>query len=215
MLQDRSPEPYMKSVPKISCIIPFWNEGEHLFEVLDEISKVRNLIEIICVDDASQEDNSAKIRTRYPQIKLIRLERNLGKSGAIREGLKHAKGDSVLLLDADLRNLNHLEIEQANEAFQQDDHLDMLILRRIQAIRFVKFYRADVLFTGERLLKKADLDIILKGRVNGWQLESVINMWMWRNHKKVLWMPHSGINTHKLVLLAFGCEGTADLAVQR
>jgi glycosyltransferase involved in cell wall biosynthesis len=187
----------MRNIRQISCIIPFWNEGRNLFLVLDELMKVKNLSEIICVDDASQDDNFYEVRSHYPRVKAIRLEENHGKSGAIKEGLKHATNEYVLLVDADLRNLNHCEIEKATEAFCNKDDLDMLILRRKNAIFFVKLYRADVLFTGERILRKVDLETVLNGSVNGWQLESAINTWMYLNGKNVLWIPHSGINTQK------------------
>ncbi|HLN54578.1 MAG TPA: hypothetical protein VK207_01230, partial [Bacteroidales bacterium] len=116
----------------------------------------------------------------------------------VKEGLRHASGEFILLLDADLRNLNHAEIEQAAEAFIRTDNLDMLILRRINAIFFVKLYRADVLFTGERILRKRDLETILEqSDVSGWQLESAINTWMLANDKNVAWIAHSAINRHK------------------
>jgi glycosyltransferase involved in cell wall biosynthesis len=185
------------SVPLVTCIIPFWNEGRNLFCVLDEISKVGDIDEIICVDDASQDRNYMKVQSYYPHVKIIRLEKNKGKSGAIREGLKQAQGDYVFLIDADLRNLDHRELEKALDAFRKAGDIDMLILRRVNAVFFVKLYRADVLFTGERILKKSDLETILNGSVNGWQLESAINTWMYLNGKNVSWIPHSGINKHK------------------
>lgn len=186
----------MTSRHQTTCIIPFWNEGRRLLYVLDEIVKVKNIDEIICVDDASKDDYSGKIKEVYPDIKVIRLDRNTGKSGAIREGLKFAVGELILLLDADLRNLDHREIEIAIEA-ASGDGIDMLILRRVNASLIIRLERADVLFTGERILKKGDLDVILNGSVRGWQLESAINTWMYINRKKVYWISHSGVNTHK------------------
>lgn len=188
----------MNSAPQISCIIPFWNEGRNIFEVLKEVSKVKNLSEIICVDDASDDCNYAVIPLKFRGVKVIRLKENQGKTGAIREGLRHAAGDFVLLLDADLRNLRHEEIERAVKAFRSAENLDMLILRRINALFIIRLYRADVLFTGERILRKTDLETILDGSdVTGWQLESAINTWMFLNNKNVYWMPHSAINRHK------------------
>lgn len=182
---------------KISCIIPFWNEGCNLIEVLEEVTRVSNISEIICVDDASDDSNHLLVRKKFPQVKILRLESNTGKTGAIREGLKHAANKLVLLLDADLRNLDHSEIENAVLAFRKTADLDMLILRRVNAEFFVKLYRADVLFTGERILKKSDLETILEGDVTGWQLESAINTWMYHNGKNVLWIAHSAVNRHK------------------
>ena len=186
----------MKQKSKTSCIIPFWNEDQRLYVVLDEIIKCKSLLEIICVDDASDKDRSDEIRKFYPSIKLIRLDKNVGKTGAIYEGLKHSKGDFMLLLDADLRNLNYIEIDEAVSAMEQTTDIDMLILRRIKAPFFVKLNRGDVLTTGERILKKVDLEKILNSSINGWQIESAINIYMYKSKKKVFWMPHSGINTH-------------------
>ena len=78
-------------------------------------------------------------------MKFIRLNKNVGKSGAILEGLKQAKGNFILLLDADLRNLNHIEINNAIKAIGETSDVDMLILRRIKAPLLVKITRGDVL----------------------------------------------------------------------
>mgnify|MGYP001567832488 CR=1 FL=1 len=167
-----------------------------MFSVLEEVVKVQKLSEIICVDDASYKDQSDEIKKSYPNIKLIRLNKNLGKSGAIFEGLKKAQGNFILLLDADLRNLNHNEIDNAIKAIEENPDIDMLILRRIKAPLFVKITRGDVLATGERIVKKKYLQEILNRSTHSWQLESVINLYMYKHKKKVFWIPHSGINTH-------------------
>jgi len=180
-----------------SCIIPFYNEGRRLFSVLNEISKVSNLAEIICIDDASHEDSTVELRECFPKIRFFRLPKNMGKSGAVREGLKHSTSNLILLFDADLQNLDHKEIEKAIDAIQQTPDVDMLILRRVKAPLIIRLLRGDVTVTGERILKKKDLEIILSGSVKGWQLESAINAWMHQRKKKVFWVPHSGINIHK------------------
>lgn len=187
----------MEILRELTCIIPFWNEGSGLLNVLHEITKSRKISEIICVDDGSDDCNHVKVKNSYPGVKLLRLEKNSGKSDAVREGLKHAGSDFILLLDADLQNLDYREIDSAAGAFFRAGNLDMLILRRVNAVFYVRLYRADVLFTGERILKKDDLETILAGKVNGWQLESAINTWMYLHGKNVSWVPHSAINQHK------------------
>lgn len=187
----------MRSFREISCIIPFWNEDRNLNVVLDEITKAKNIDEIICVDDGSDEDKTASLKAEYPGIRIMRLEKNRGKSGAVREGLKYARGYYIFLLDADIRNLDHKQIDRALGVMKGKESVDMLILRRINAPFFIRFYRADVLFTGERILKKRDLETVFAGTVERWQLESAINTWMYLNGKSVFWMPHSGLNTQK------------------
>ncbi len=185
-----------ESRPKVSCIIPFWNEGQRIFTVLDEVIKVENLAEILCIDDASDEDHSEVINNKYPSIRLIRLKKNVGKSGAILEGLKNTQSNYILLLDADLRNLKHSEIENAINAVKNTHDIDMLILRRIKAPFFVKLARGDVLSTGERIVKKEYLLNLLERSSKGWQLESKLNLFMYENKKRVFWVPSSAINTH-------------------
>ncbi len=184
-------------VKRTSCIIPFWNEGLFLFRVLEEVSKASIIDEIICVDDASEDDNYLEIQKKYPQIRLIRLPENMGKTDAVREGLKQATGYYILLIDADLQNLNSRDLDKAIRAVYRNPHIDMLILRRINADLLIKMYRADILFTGERILRKQDLMEVLNGPVKRWQLESAINTWMYLNKKKVFWIPQSATNTDK------------------
>ena len=173
---------------RTTCIVPFYNEGVRLFNVLDEVVRVNNLGQIICVDDGSVQDQSNAILERYPNIELIRLEKNLGKTGAIREGLRKTEGDLILLFDADLRNLNHTEIEKAVDAMSNDETIDMLILRRVNAPFIVNINRGGTLFSGERILKKKDLEEVLNGQVKGWQIESAVNTYMYQRKKKVFWV---------------------------
>lgn len=185
-----------KKRPRISCIIPFWNEDKRLFTVLSEVVKVKGLSEIICIDDASDKDQSQEIKKTYPDVKLIRLKSNVGKSAAILQGIKHTLSNYILLLDADLRNLNHKEISNAVSIIHKNGNIDMLILRRIKAPFLVKLTRGDILSTGERIVKKEYLNYILEESSKGWQLESKLNLYMYENEKRVFWVPHSGINTH-------------------
>lgn len=185
----------MKTKTKVSCVIPYWNEGERLHNVLNEVVKVKNLVEVVCVDDASTNNNVSEIKKHYPNIRFVRLNNNIGKSSAILTGLKFASGQYVLLLDADLRNLNHMELEKAVDIIQHHPDIDMLILRRVKAPLFVKLTRGDILATGERIIKK-NLLLTVLNYTKGWELESKVNLFMFKNNKNVVWFPHSGINTH-------------------
>ena len=185
-----------KVISSVSCIIPFWNEGNRLFSVLDEVVKIQGLNDILCVDDASDDNQTEKIKGKYPRIKLIRLQKNVGKSGAILEGLKYINSDYILLLDADLRNLNADEISNAVKTVSTHSLIDMLILRRIKAPMLVRMFRGDILGSGERIIKKHDLKRVLENSSKGWQLESKLNLYMYKNKKSVYWFSHSGINSH-------------------
>lgn len=179
----------------VSCIVPFFNEGSRLFHVLRTLTCVRNLSEIICIDDGSDQDISGRIRKYFPEVRTYRMKQNKGKAEAIREGLRHAQHDVILLLDADLRNLNHTELEAAIHAFHSHATIDMLILRRMHAPFLIRLIRGDILVTGERILHRKDLQEILDAGIEGYQIEAAVNEHMF--HRNVFWFPHSAINTYK------------------
>ncbi|WP_111493907.1 MULTISPECIES: glycosyltransferase family 2 protein [Marinobacter] len=95
----------------VSIVIPVFNERPGLPALLDHLQPVLARLplaaEIVFVDDGSQ-DGSAEflidaIRKR-PALRLVRLSRNFGKEAALTAGIEHARGDAVIILDADLQD---------------------------------------------------------------------------------------------------------------
>ncbi len=95
----------------ISVVIPLIDEAESLPEleawIRDVMQKNTYTYEIIMIDDGSS-DNSWKViqelREKNPLVKGIKFQRNYGKSAALNEGFKMAKGDVVVTMDADLQD---------------------------------------------------------------------------------------------------------------
>lgn len=186
----------MKINTQASCIIPFYNEGFRVFQVLEVVTQIKSISQVICVDDGSSDNTSELIKQYWPTVELIILPENKGKAEAIRHGVQKAQNENILLMDADLQSINKEEVERAIDAIAHQN-LDMLILRRINAPWFVKFDRGDILLSGERIVKKKDLAKILDQKVNGYQLELAINLYMQKHKRAVRWMPWSATNTYK------------------
>lgn len=95
----------------LSIVIPLYNEDESLPELSAWIQKVmlenNFTYEIILIDDGST-DNSwnviEQLRTANDNIKGIKFQRNYGKSAALNEGFKAAKGDVIITMDADMQD---------------------------------------------------------------------------------------------------------------
>jgi len=101
----------------LSVIIPAYNETNRLPSMLSSTldhllssssqSPKRRTFEIIIVDDGSSDGTAAmalKLATeRYAKadIRVVQLERNRGKGGAVRHGMIHARGRRLLMVDAD------------------------------------------------------------------------------------------------------------------
>ena len=95
----------------ISLVIPVYNEEAVLgllFARLDEVlGHLDNPVEIIFVNDGSQDGSLALLRTQArtdTRIRIIDLSRNFGHQTAITAGIDAAKGAAVVIMDADLQD---------------------------------------------------------------------------------------------------------------
>lgn len=181
---------------KVSCLIPFFNEQERIGKVLEQISKVASIDEIICIDDGSTDGTASFIHHQFPQINVIRNANNVGKTAAVKKGLEQARGEYILLFDADLRDVYASQVERAVKKTLKKN-ADMVILRHMYALWTMNIVRGDILVSGERILKKKDLQKVLSGNVKKFQLEFAMNQYMLDNRKSVFWMPSSARNTYK------------------
>ena len=88
----------------LSIIMPVYNEKNTVVKAIEHTKKVDigdYKREIIVVDDGST-DGSDGLIMKIDSIKKILLEKNRGKGGALKEGIKHATGDYVVFHDSDL-----------------------------------------------------------------------------------------------------------------
>ncbi len=97
--------------PELSVVVPVFNEQENLPTLLTRLTTVMATIglayEIIFVDDGSR-DASVDLLCRFAgddaRIRVIELARNFGHQVAISAGLDHARGNGVIVMDADLQD---------------------------------------------------------------------------------------------------------------
>jgi glycosyltransferase involved in cell wall biosynthesis len=97
--------------PRISLVIPCYNEEESVDELVAEVIQVierhRLDAEVIIVDDGSRDrtwDKLVKHAETEPRLRLIRFRRNFGQTAAMVAGMDYARGDVIIPLDADLQN---------------------------------------------------------------------------------------------------------------
>lgn len=85
-----------------SVVIPNWNGIQHLHVCLDALrAQTYKHLEIILVDNASTDGSQQLVAERYPDVRLLALDRNLGLTGGNNAGFRAAKGDVLVSLNND------------------------------------------------------------------------------------------------------------------
>lgn len=89
----------------LSIVIPAYNEEKRIAQTLKDLhrflvsSKAKH--EVLVVDDGSSDQTALVVKRALKTARVIRLYRNFGKGGAVKEGVRHALGAKILIVDAD------------------------------------------------------------------------------------------------------------------
>ena len=127
----------------VTVLMPAFNEAPNLVEIVPRVLGVLEAqalrFEVVVIDDGSHDgtaDIIAELGKRHPEVRLLRLRRNYGKSTALQAGFDHARGDVIVLMDADGQD----QPEQIPKLLAAlDGGLDLATGRRAQRDdRFVK-----------------------------------------------------------------------------
>lgn len=108
------------SQPLVSIIILNYNQLKVTCEFIDSArSLTYPRFEIIMIDNASTEDPTEYVHKHYPEVKLIRNQRNLGFTGGNNVGIRAGKGDFFLIINNDTEVVPDL-LEKMLEPFASD-----------------------------------------------------------------------------------------------
>ncbi|MEN7982338.1 MAG: glycosyltransferase family 2 protein [Nanoarchaeota archaeon] len=88
---------------KLSIIVPAYNEIDTINKILKKIKEINLSKEIIIIDDGSTDGTREYLeKLKDSEIKVIFHRKNMGKSSAVRTGIKNASGKITIIQDADL-----------------------------------------------------------------------------------------------------------------
>lgn len=97
--------------PRLSIIVPFYNEEENIRRMYEAITAAVEPLEIsfemVFVDDGSRDATAeigAQIAREDPRVRFVKFRRNYGQTPAMAAGIEHARGEVLVTMDGDLQN---------------------------------------------------------------------------------------------------------------
>jgi len=94
----------------LSVVIPIFNEEDNIPELYERLSNALQMLgsyEIIFIDDGSVDNSLSllkKIAAKDQSVRVIKFSRNYGQHPAMKAGFRHARGNYIVLMDADLQD---------------------------------------------------------------------------------------------------------------
>ena len=89
----------------LSVIVPVFNEEKYIKKILEKINKIDNIEkQIIVINDGSNDNTLSILKNECTELfdEIINCKNNKGKGHACRLGIQKAKGEIILIQDADL-----------------------------------------------------------------------------------------------------------------
>jgi len=134
----------IKGGPKISIVIPLYNEEENIQELCRKLTDVLESIgeryEVLFVDDGSIDGSYARlmeIKKNNEFIRIVKFRRNFGQTAAIHAGFDYANGEIIATLDADLQN----DPQDIPDMIKKLDDLDLDVVCGWRHLRQDKFHK--------------------------------------------------------------------------
>lgn len=168
---------------KVSCIIPAFNEAPRIASILAVVAGHPLVDEVIVIDDGSTDGTADMLRS-FKGVTPVILEKNGGKSAAVMRGIQLARNDTVMLIDADLINLQPENITALVEPVTSGA-VDMTISMRKNSLLLYRLLGNDFV-SGERVFHKRLIpDLSALGRLKGFELEVYLNKLVVAGHLRI------------------------------
>lgn len=117
---------------KLSLIIPCYNEQDNIMpffketvNAFQEMPKEIKSFEMIFINDGSNDLTSQNLKELHKSyssvVSVVEFSRNFGKEAAMLAGLRHAKGDFVTIIDADLQQRPEIVVKMVKHLLENED----------------------------------------------------------------------------------------------
>lgn len=200
----------------VSIIVPCFNAERFIYKnikkVINELSKNKIFFEIILINDGSTDNTLSEInKLRNKFVKIISLNKNHGKSYAVRRGIKKAKKKFLVLIDCDLPYFDKFihVIKKLQEGYDfvsinRRDKKSKIINKKLSLYQFFRIFIGNfigqlIYFIFKSKIKTKDTQAGLKGLRNSQFLNKKqfiskkffldIELFYFFSKKKILFVP--------------------------
>jgi len=90
-------------IPDMSIVLVCWNNKEYLDPCLSSLYQgdIKHTFDVFVIDNGSTDGSQAMLREKYPEIKIIQNDHNVGLAKACNQGIQNSNGRTILLLNND------------------------------------------------------------------------------------------------------------------
>jgi len=174
-------------IKKVDALIAAYNEEKNIKSVINVLQKTALINKIIIVDDGSTDNTYKTVsKIKSPQIILLKMPKNSGKSEAISYGLKKVKTKNLFLCDADLVKLTPKICTSIITPVLNNQFSHSIGMRTIGVTSpYISQYLPSI--SGERCLSTAILKKCTKSKYfYNYGMETVINYYCIKNKLKTI-----------------------------
>lgn len=184
----------------VTAVIPAYNEADNIGCVLRVLQDVKELNEILVVDDGSEDQTAEIVNHKHAldkRISLLSLPENRGKGNAMMAGADAARNDLLLFLDADLRDLEPHHIRTLLHPVQSGSRAIAVGLFEDGRWQTNITHSLFPFLSGQRCLRWSCFKDIYRENMNGWSIETAINLHANVNNHAVKYVMWPGV-THAI-----------------
>lgn len=176
---------------EIVAIVPAYNEGRRLGEVLRVLTAYSPFSEIIVVDDGSTDDTARVARSFGVQV--LQNEQNLGKGASMDKAVQASSAPVLFFSDADIRGLTHEVIDAILEPVVRGK-VEMFIGMRNRKIYYVHQLLSFIpLLGGERACTRRLWEKLPAQHKSGFKIETALNFYAKQEGKGFDFQVFSGL----------------------
>jgi len=158
---------------RVAAIVPAYNEGATLREVLSVLKATPSIDEVLVVSDGSTDDTVEIARSLG--LRTIHLRQNQGKGRAMEIGVAHTDAEVLLFVDADILNLTVDLIQRLIEpVLSGRSDMNVGIRHRGRPLNAIQD-RTGPLLSGIRCLRRPIFEAVPDSHLEGFAVETGLN----------------------------------------